>query len=465
MNREVDKKILYILIISFLPLLFTFNGLVSSKVFILNLILFNISIYYFSRKLNINSLYVLIFIIMFQNFVLVIFSSIMPASIMSMYIISKEIFVIVLVLYAFIRYKREINILDLAVIFFGLVVLYGFIASDASIRAKLANARQLIIPIILFYFGYILNTKEKDINSIFKIIIKIGKIIFIIGVIQFLIGDKLFDYINVSSFYISKGLGEWISNGKYPVSFVAWDLHQILGIYTIRFMSIFYEALTAGHIMALCFVISIFYDNFNESRSKRGIWSICFLLGVILSFSKGAYLVIIIALLFKVYMVINNKKWFYIMVASSFVALSSIMFMLWDKVISIQMHAKGFINNILSARLFTGEGLGNIGVYANVFTENNSSHGESLIGNLAGQFGLIVMIVYLIIIILMIYSNIISEKRNNIIPVVLVISVLLEMFLSESSVAFLSTGLYFVISGLYANLSILELFKIRIPKL
>lgn len=462
MNKELDKKLFYVLILSFLPLLFTFNGLLSDKIYIINLIILNISIYYFSRKFNANSIYVLISIVMLQNLFLVIFSSAMPSSIMNMYILSKEVFVIMMVICAFIRYKRNINVLDLLVTFLAIVILYSFITSDATIKAKLANARQIIIPIVLFYFGNMVRVKENHINKTFKFIIKLGIFAFIIGFIQFLIGERLFDHIDVASFYTNKGLAGWISNGRYPVSFVAWDLHQMFGTYIIRFVSIFYEALTAGHIMALCFVISIFEDSiYDGNNMKRGIYSILFLLGVILTFSKGAYVVVFIAILFKVNTMIKSKKLFYLLLSLSSVLICSLVFVLWDKVISIQMHAKGFINNILSARLFSGEGLGNIGVYANAFAENNQSHGESLIGNLSGQFGIIVMIVYLSIILIMIYSNIISKKTSKIIPIVLVASVLLEMFLSESSVAFLSTGLYFVISGLYSDIDEINIFKIR----
>ncbi|MBE6055100.1 MAG: hypothetical protein E7212_14595 [Clostridium sartagoforme] len=462
MDKALDKKIFYILILSFLPLLFTFNGLVTNKIYILNLIILNISIYYFARKLNASSLYVLISIVMLQNLFLVVFSSVMPSSIMNMYILSKEVFVIIMVIYAFVRHKRNINVLDLLVAFLAIVILYSFVTSDANIKAKLANARQIIIPIVLFYFGYMIKVKDNYINDIYKFIIKLGMIAFIIGFIQFLIGEKLFDYIDVTSFYANKGLAGWISNGKYPVSFVAWDLHQIFGAYIIRFLSVFYEALTAGHIMALCFVISIFEDSiYDGNNMKRGIYSILFLLGVLLTFSKGAYLVVLVAILFKVYTLIKSKRAFYSLLSLSLVVICSLVFVLWDKVISIQMHAKGFINNILSARLFSGEGLGNIGVYANAFAENNKSHGESLMGNLSGQFGIIIMIAYLLIIIIMIYSNVISRKTSKIIPIILVVSVLLEMFLSESSVAFLSTGLYFVISGLCSDIDKINIINFR----
>lgn len=460
MNSELDKKFIYIFVFSFLPLILTFNGLLTDKIYLVNLVIFNISIYYFSRKIDINSIYVLILIIMFQNLFLVIFSSVMPGSIMNMYIISKEVFVILMVIYAFFRYKRNINILDLFVAFLTIVILYSFITSDATIKAKLANARQIAIPIVLFYFGNQIRVKENHIKKILNFILKLGMFAFVIGLIQFFMGEKLFDYINVTNFYINKGLSGWLSNGKYPQSFVAWDLHQIFGVYIIRYISIFYEALTAGHIMALCFVISIFNDFNDENKLKKVIRSILFLVGVILTFSKGAYLVVFIAILFKIYNLINSKKVFYILFSSSLVIICSLLFVLWDKVISIQMHAKGFINNILSAKIFSGEGLGNVGVYANIFSQNNESHGESLIGNISGQFGILIMVVYLLIILIMIYSNIVNKKEGNIIPVILMISVLIEMFLSESSVAFLSTGLYFVISGVYSDINKINIFKL-----
>lgn len=464
--KEKIKILMIVYLISFIPLIFTLNGLVSNQIFYIHLILTNIVIYFCSIKMDSRALKTLIYIIAFQNLFLVIFASTMSPQVMNLYILTKEIFVIGLVAYSFIRFKRDINILDILIIFFICILLYSFSTSDANIKAKLANARQLVLPFVLFYFGMCIKIKDEKIKDIYIVILNVGKFIFVIGFIQFLLGEKVFDFISVNEFYVNKGLGGWISNGKYPVSFIAWDLHQLFDLFIVRFLSIFYESLTAGHFMALCFIISLFSNSDKKNNIlTQHFWTLCFLLGVGLTFSKGAYLIVLISIIVKIYKTIQNKK-----IVISICSFGGIFFIgaviaLWDKVISIQMHIKGFWYNIVSAKLFGGAGLGNVGVYANIFSQNNNSQGESLIGNLIGQFGIIMCIIYILIFCLIIYSNIINTKLDKEIAITLIIGVFIEMFLSESSVAFLSTGLYFVISGLYTNLDKFNFFKLKFPKI
>lgn len=458
------KEVLLLLFICLLPLLLTFNNSIANKALLLELVIFNIIIYGISRKIDINTLKTLIFIIMFQNLFLVIFASSMTSSTMNLYVLTKEIFVILIVAYAFIRSKRNINILDILVSCFISVIVFSFITSDAEIRAKLANARQLLLPIGLFYFGNIVNVNDYEYKNIFRLIVNLGKIVFVIGIIQFVLGERLFDYISVYEFYEKKGLLSWINNGKYPLSFIAWDLHQIFELFIVRFLSIFYEALTAGHIMALCFVITLFDKSFKKNKINMYLWNILFLLGTVLTFSKGAYIIVMISIIVKVYERVKNKKILYIISGISVMSSVLLVFALWDKVVSIRNHVIGLISNITSAKFFSGASLGNVGVYANAFSQSNNSNGESLIGNLAGQFGLVTTIIFIFIMLIMIYLNILSRKEGKLISVVLIFGVFLEMFLSESSVAFLSTGLYFIISGLYSDLDNYSLFKINIPK-
>lgn len=465
MEKNNIKKLIYILGL-LLPLILSLNGYITNKIFFIYLIPSTIYIFYKSRKMDINTLKVLIFIITLQNLFLVIFSSGMTPTLISLYILLKEVLTIFVVCYCFVRYKRDINLIDILVMVFLIIMIISYFTSDAtSIVAKIANLRQLILPILLFYFGNLIDIKDKEYSKVFEIIRNIGKVVFVIGVVQFAIGEKFFEFIDVSDFYVKKGMNQWLVNGKYPLSFVAWDLQQIFGVFMMRFISIFFEALTTGHIMILCFIISIFDKNFRANKKQFYIWSTLFFIGAILTFSKGAYLIILVGFIYLLYQKIYNKKVFYYIVSSIILIVIIAVCVLWNKVISIQMHLKGFWHNIVAAELFGGKGLGNVGVYSSTFSNNNKSAGESLIGNLVGQFGIIVALIFLIIIGLIIYLCIISEKENKEIAIVLIIGVFIEMFLSESSVAFLSTGLYFVISGMFSNTSKLDIIKLRIPKI
>ena len=119
---------------------------------------------------------------------------------------------------------------------------------------------------------------------------------------------------------------------------------------------------------------------------------------------------------------------------------------------TVAIHASGLTTSFSIHSLF-GKGLGSWGNYARLY-EGTGEAGESYMGLIIGQTGLIGFVVFVYAFI----KNakiILKEGKSTLSYAILVyvISVLIEAFLSESAINYIGSGIAFIIFGIMINSS------------
>ena len=119
---------------------------------------------------------------------------------------------------------------------------------------------------------------------------------------------------------------------------------------------------------------------------------------------------------------------------------------------TVAIHASGLTTTFSMHSIF-GNGLGSWGNYAKLY-EGTGGAGESYMGLIIGQTGLIGFVVFLYAFIRN-TKIILKEGKSTLSYAILVyvISVLIEAFLSESAINYIGSGISFIIFGIMMNSS------------
>lgn len=120
---------------------------------------------------------------------------------------------------------------------------------------------------------------------------------------------------------------------------------------------------------------------------------------------------------------------------------------------SLAIHFNGFINGFKNIGVL-GRGLGNAGVILSKLTSiSDSVTGESYIGVLSGQLGYLGLTAFILLFGFVIWGLLVKYKKTSdkvyYMIAGLLLCVLFQSLFSESSIAILNTGLYFIFAGIY----------------
>lgn len=395
-------------------------------------------------KRDVLSLKYLTFEIVMQNFICILCCSYLNSFISQLVLLYKEIiFYGAVILYFIYNKKMKIRKNSLYAIAMILVCLPYFFIGEASLYTKLVCFRQIMTPVILILYGRTLLLTENDFVDYFRFLVKIGIALVFFGFIEELvIGDDFWIALHIEKYMDMKGFSAWAWDGL-PGNFYSADLHLTIGMLR-RMVSIMADPLLTGHFLAFCVVILLYKKLFENNLLNMGI---LFLLtvGVVLTLSKGAILVIAIAFAYKLW---RNNKLF----AIPFILVGIIMlvFMIKNNVLySISQHTSGLVSSSIRV---VGKGLGSVGNYANLYGNANSDISESYIGALLGQMGLMGVVMFLCVFIH--YSKKILSVRKSRVSILVfayVLGVILEAFMSESSINFVGSGVTFILFGSLTN--------------
>lgn len=395
------------------------------------------------RKRDVLSLKFLTFEIVTQNLICILCCSFVNSTVSQFVLLYKELILYGAVLFCFLSKQGKIRNKTMPLCIMAILVFPYFFIGEASLYTKLICFRQIMTPVILMLYGRTLSLKEEDYLLYFKFLIKIGIGIVFIGVIEeFVIGDNFWRLLQIQNYIDMKGFSAWAWDGL-PGNFYSADLYLVFGMLR-RMVSIMADPLLTGHFLAICVVILLYRNVF--INTLQNLIALCLLtLGVALTLSKGAVLVIGIAYAYKLWK--KNKFWALPYVVISLIVL---VFMIKNNTLySISQHTGGLIS---STNSILGGGLGSAGNYSNLYGNANSDISESYIGALLGQMGLFGVIIFLGM--FLYYSRILlSYKKSKIRMSIFAytLGVICEAFVSESSINFVGVGVVFILFGSLTN--------------
>lgn len=421
---------------------------------ILSIIALTIVTIYFSSTNDFKSLKYLLLLMLVQNIVLIIFSYNLSSRDTQILTLIKEIIVYLSIFITiFIKRNFQFEKFDILPIIYIVLIIISFFISDASISAKLVCIRQLFLPIVCFVYGRQVKVKDDDLQVLYNIIIYVGIGIAIFGFIElFFLKDEFWRFIGSEAYFKNKGIEDWTKDGVM-VSFYTYDLMSIFGGAVRRFVSIFAEVLATAHFLFLSLAIT-FFKYKGILRNKIIICGLM-LLAIILTISKGVILIMGIAVVVIIYYYYENKKLTLALIALGVIGLVIIVFNSYGEATSTGYHLEGLVHNFQNIKIF-GYGLAKSGNFALIYGDSSQNvlSGESFIGTMLGQIGILGTIIYIIYNFVIIKRYIINkhkDKEDSIIALILILGVLLESFLSESAISFLGTGFYFVLAGIIYN--------------
>lgn len=315
------------------------------------------------------------------------------------------VIIIILVISLLLSSKKVITPLlcVLPVIFYALI---SALFSEANLFAKLASLRQMFMPFMLIFIGYLAINSKDDFRNLIRIIISTLKFLLVLGFAELFF--NAWEYIDIRSYYQIKSM--WVNPQGYPSTFI----EPIFGGIK-RMASVFLDPINLGHAF-----VFLFYLLYTQKGSRY--WIILTLIGIALTISKGAILQ-----LFIVFWIINKNQNVFnkaIMITGIFL----IMFFAYFYHSGLEVHVSGFSNSLKSISVF-GKGLAMVGNQSHMFaTEitDQTGIGDTFIGSILGQLGLVGFIFWLFP--FLYFSNFFSSNSifTRLLAAQLIVSILSE---------------------------------------
>ncbi|XOF33711.1 MAG: hypothetical protein ACL93V_17240 [Candidatus Electrothrix sp. YB6] len=248
-------------------------------------------------------------------------------------------------------------------------------------------------------------------------------------------GNAFWYWLRYDEFVHSKGLANWLGSNGVPRGWYTWDFLLIGSGVQRRAVSFFIAQPTIiAHILA--------YPTLYFFFQKKYTISIVFLLSLLLTFSKGGVLAVILG----VYINFSEK------VRPRVIAFFSILFVVISSYIlintasygnyySASKHASGLVSAVhLILEDPFGIGIGNAGNFAKLdeLTLNREEIGESYFGALISQTGLIGMFYYMFVMMYIFFTRFSNQenKTEHYVLAVYLFSTLCTGMMSESAINF-----------------------------
>lgn len=412
---------------------------------------------YYMLRNDIRTLYFFICFSLIQNIMMLVYANRFDKATTTLMLLSKEIMIYGCVVISLVK-NFKVSKDSIFSILFVLILGASFLISSGDSYAKILSIRQLLLPIICFYFGKSLKVNKQESRKVFRFIIYMAILTALIGILELLFfKDGIWLMLPLEKFNANKGTTFRLYNGV-PTNYYTWDYINLIGKVVRRLVSIFGDPLVTGHNLFLGFILA---DSIlPKGTQKKAIKSVLFICSL-LTLSKGVYLNMILYAMFKLLRRMDYRSMLQF-ICAAIIALvfgGAIFYrfaVAFEPTSSAVIHFNGLIKGFSNGSLF-GEGIGKAGVITNKLAQlENSLTGESYVGVVVSQLGYLGFALFL----LFVGSNFIKlfkifsrEKENLALgAAILLVCVLAESFFSESSISITGTGLYFIIAGITQNI-------------
>lgn len=336
----------------------------------------------------------------------------------------KDLVILIFLVIVF-NLALKVNRFSFFSILFFSYLFVSSIFSDAPLMAKAASIRQMVIPFVLVFIGVFLG-KGTNLIKAKRVALKIGFVVLILGIFELAL--SIWHHINITGYFDVKNIPVYNLSYKnlyyYPVFFI----EPILGGLK-RMTSTMLDPINLGHTFAFLLSMVFFEDGIIKKQVNKYWLAFLFSISLILTFSKGAILQVIIIVLLMNSKLSRGIKVLIILV------LSLILVYFSKFHAGVLKHLEGLISAISNLNLF-GHGLGKTGNQAFMFGEPTIKIGDTFFGAIIGQLGLMGYILWILpfyyiikclnvnlvskIFIAQIFISLISENSFNLLSIFLV---------------------------------------------
>ena len=344
-----------------------------------------------SNDITLNILTIFVFL---QNIVLILLSRNINATLYSIIVVIKELYVILVILWSF-RKKRVIDRIEL-ICYVSLIILCGlfFVHQRGGFMSSLASLRQLSFPFIFYIFGKSISISRNGMQKSIYFFVRMSLFSVLFGLVEMILGDRVWALLGIKEYMTFKGTERFIRSGNIvPSAFYSYDFYPIIPRIR-RMASVFADPVILGQILGMAFILAAFFKDLTSVKNKRLMYCILLGLGLILSIAKGGIIIAGISALMLIRELWRKKIFSGLcIIIAAMLAVRYIVFGLANS-LSISKHLDGLLGgiDILRRNLF-GLGIGGYGNIGNNYSIENVIEGsESFIGAALGQIGIFVIV-------------------------------------------------------------------------
>lgn len=433
------------------------------SLFLIFTIVIGIMALYFSLKNNVHMLYFFMFVVLFQNIIVILFCDDISPTLNTIFSAIKELMLYAALVFCVVGKKKLIiskeNKKELIAIFIYILFLSkNLLITPASMNSAVLSLRYMLVPILCIYVGRNLKISKKEVYRLFTYLIAVSVFLSLFGLLEmFLLGDGFWSKIGYSLYAVKMKGNQALSlmNGV-TVNFYTWDF---FGIPIRRLVSITADPLATAFLIylgAMILITKVVPVKTKHGRANANLLILVLLIvASILSLSKAIFVFIAVTILACAY----YFKWLpksLLKVGTVVVSLAVILMLksYVDNTTTITSsinHLVGLLNGFANSGTL-GKGLGTAGSSVIMLTGSESSVAESYIGALVYQIGIIGFadFVYFIYIQIKKMQFMYRKYRSNMIvlSLVLILGLCICMLFSDSAVSIMGTGIYFIIIGI-----------------
>lgn len=464
-NLSTKKKAFFTIIILFFSI-YIFSYMYLSFVASINIVTYTVLpiflIYFlfvfFTIKHNTNNFIILFLLILpFQPFFTGLLSSYLNANSVKVFVAYKEVIAIIALLILTLKYlkKRKFFFVDRALIIFLSTYLFYFLISNAPIMAKVVSLREgLMIGIFYFIGRFLIETKEKLAN-VLRFILLVGLIVAIFGLLE----KFLFD----SNIWSTLGAFDYL-NLKYEIRFNEfnfpnnWYTYISDEIRVRRIVGPILEPTSFSRYIAFITLIALYYNLIFKSNNKSMYIVFIFLtIILILASSRGGLIIFIIGVSFFIF--IKKPLISLLLLPVVIILFINTSILSLDSGNAVR-HISGLMAGINSMTHHPlGQGLGSSGQLALLYSEIDKlageNQGESYIGGLSYQMGILGFFGYIMFFISYFYFMIKNRKVNKglcYLSLSGMLGIFLTSIFANSAIAPISSSISFIYSGAVVTL-------------
>lgn len=346
------------------------------------------------KKHNVISIKILMFMIVMQNFILIIVSKYMNQTTYNFFILEKEIYVCLLIVIGYIK-RPKIKKIELGCFSCILIIiLYATFNSTDSLFGTLASVRQLYLPFLFVLLGTTVFKTVKDIEECIRFFLKMMLLCALFGWVEMILGDVFWINLGYSEYAKLKSIESGLTmDTGISGAFYSYDL----GIRIRRMGSFLAEPVILGQLMAMALVISIFQKGVYKNKFHKIISVIIYTVALACTLAKGGIIIALFSFAFILGKVWKERGLSIILKITFWVVLIMGIAYAFSSETNGVTHINGLIDNIKYLPFYPlGRGIGAVGNLGYNYggREVLLANGESFIGAAIGQMGVVAIVIY-----------------------------------------------------------------------
>ncbi len=237
-------------------------------------------------------LYSIILVLVFQNFVIGVGAHIASNTTGLSYLTQVPLFFVVGIFLGSglknIEYERSMLYFILLLVFTAVSLLVG----RGTFNAIFANLRNLVFFYVVYYISKKTMKKEFSMPYFVSKLVLLGLFILIVGIVLLIGGFPLYKMIGVNEVYVAK------SASINALSLTSLDdrfFTDIIGFSVDRMGSLYYEPVSLGYLLVGMYLFIALFD-WTKDLVVKNVSKIILLIGIILSFGKGSFLILLLSI-------------------------------------------------------------------------------------------------------------------------------------------------------------------------